>query len=139
MDRQRSELLERRNQRYVELLNISKRQVHHVHNEDWLEDLDGFLALMGEWAMVRQELDKLNEQIVVEGLSPNELENYNEAIRPSVIEAMDNQQFVEQKFQDQFLELSKSMKSVRDQQTVLQAYYGTRRTEFEPIYFDEKK
>ncbi|MNW45188.1 hypothetical protein D3C74_224440 [compost metagenome] len=140
----RSDLFQLRNNGFLELLRITEQQLDFIQNDNWIDSVNELNELFDSWTRKKEELDKVHIQIeenIIQQAPDNdsEIESYNIKIEPTMERIIEIRSIVEQAIQLQFNSLSRSMKSVKDQQVILNAYYGVRRRNDIPIYFDEKK
>ncbi|MOA30505.1 hypothetical protein D3C78_1516000 [compost metagenome] len=140
----RSDLFQLRNNSYFELLQISEQQLDFIQRDNWADAVDEMNALFNNWTRKKEELDKINMQIdeMSEQLttaSDSVIETFNIEASSIMERIIEIRSIIENEIKMQFHTLSKSMKSVKDQQVILNAYYGVRRRNDIPIYFDEKK
>lgn len=139
-----SDLFQQRNTTYLELLQISEQQLNFIQGDNWSEAVDEMNDLFDNWTRKKEELDKINTRIEeIRGQLSTDpgsvIETFNLEVRSTMERIIEIRSIVEKEIKSQFNSLSKSMKSVKDQQIVLNAYYGVRRKDDVPIYFDEKK
>ncbi|MNP71389.1 hypothetical protein D3C76_1677690 [compost metagenome] len=83
------------------------------------------------------QIDEMSEQLTT--ASDSVIETFNIEASSIMERIIEIRTIIENEIKIQFHTLSKSMKSVKDQQVILNAYYGVRRRNDIPIYFDEKK
>ncbi|MNI63174.1 hypothetical protein D3C73_1185270 [compost metagenome] len=83
------------------------------------------------------QIDEMRKQLST--ASDSVIETFNAEVSSIMERIIEIRTIIENEIKIQFHTLSKSMKSVKDQQVILNAYYGVRRRNDIPIYFDEKK
>lgn len=122
-----------RRELYEELLACTNAQCDLLSSGDsWEHIADPFLQLSARWDEIRAQIDRLRPE-------PEELNDSDGYLQDLIRRIAIGLREVDNKLQQSVGEAGTGLKTVKDQQKLMNAYYGMDRRGSHAYYFDEKK
>ncbi|WP_374717701.1 hypothetical protein [Neobacillus sp.] len=122
-----------RRELYEELLACTNAQYELISSGDsWEHIADHFLQLSARWDEIRAQIDRLRPE-------PEELNDSDGYLQDLIRRIAIGLREVDNKLQQSVGEAGTGLKTVKDQQKLMNAYYGMDRRGSHAYYFDEKK
>jgi hypothetical protein len=119
---------------YEELLACTNAQYDLLSSGDsWEHIADPFLQLSARWDEIRAQIDRLKQP------EPEEIKDSDGYLQDLIRRIAAGLREVDIKLQQSVGEAGTGLKTVKDQQKLMNAYYGMDRRGNHALYFDEKK
>ncbi len=123
-----------RRELYEELLACTNAQYDLLSSGDsWEHIADPFLQLSARWDEIRAQIDRLKQP------EPEEIKDSDGYLQDLIRRIAAGLREVDIKLQQSVGEAGTGLKTVKDQQKLMNAYYGMDRRGNHALYFDEKK
>ncbi|MBU5440989.1 flagellar protein FliT [Paenibacillus sp. MSJ-34] len=139
MEKPSANLYESRHQCFVEMLNIIQQQMQIFVAGNIDEQIEQYNHLSDRFTSIQEHIDHLNSMLSTQDLAVMNVDDRVEETKSIIKEIIDRQKLLRGILERHYDELRTSMKSVKEQQTVRNAYYGMDSADQIALYFDEKK